>query len=122
MHFVGVQDIAIQAGIHPAKLCDWNRYELGECNGTVSAGFALKVPRESCEAQAGAFSCYEVASADETLESIVRQHPSLRFRKDGLDALVRLNKDTLWAQTTVSPRMRLKIPVMKPCWPKAMLA
>jgi LysM repeat protein len=98
--------LASQFHLHKARLCDWNRPEIVDCDSILPEGVDLKVP-PGCVPQIGQWDCYEVAEGD-TL-SLIAKSPRSFWRN--LDKLLEYNDDTLWDETALHPGMHIRLPI-----------
>eukprot|EP00935_MAST-01C_sp_MAST-1C-sp1_P002504 g2504.t1 len=101
-----IGELASRFHLHKARLCDWNRPSISDCDGDVPTGFRLKVPK-GCTPQIGQWECYEVVEGD-TLARIAKS-PRAIWRD--LDKLLQYNDDTLWDETELHPGMHIRLPI-----------
>jgi hypothetical protein len=101
--------LATKLHVHPHKLRDYNfLYDYGK---GVKPGDSLRVPFDQCTPKVGAWNCYTVKEAGETLSSVATGPQSL-IRGDGAaDKLKSYNLDILYADDTLYPGQQLRLPI-----------
>jgi hypothetical protein len=100
-----IPSLAIALHIHPLKLCDYNRRELGGCSKPVPLGFNLRVPDDKCVPNEGVYECH-VVKAHERLHDIA--HGPQSVVRD-LELLRKYNTDIMWNETLYEG-MHLRLP------------